>query len=424
VIEVVDAPPGRLPGDAAGPPSPAPSPPAPEPFPFRLEPEDGGTPSRLYARRRDLGSPSQIRLPSGDIAQWVTGYEEVSQVLRDRRFSRNFRYPGAPRMVTEGDLSLVPDAIVNVDPPEHTRLRRTISRAFRPGHEVTWRPVVEAIVTQLLDEVADAGQPADLVADFASLLPIRVMCDLLDVSPHDQKRLIGWTGVFFSTSTASLAERFEANREFLGYVRDLAAEHRASPGTGLVDALIHSRDAEGALTEPELEQMIVAMFIGGQENTAATLARGIFALLQRPEALEALRGDPGLIPGAVEEILRYELPTEGAFLRVTTTGTELGGSGVPKGCAVQASLAAANRDPAHFADAERFDIRRDPNPHLAFGAGAHFCVGAPLARLELRTALAALIARFPGLRLATDPGSARFTQDTLVRALRALPVIW
>ncbi|HEY7429713.1 MAG TPA: cytochrome P450 [Streptosporangiaceae bacterium] len=421
---MVDAAPGRLPGDTAGPPAPAPSPPPPEPFPFRLAPADSGTPSRLYARRRDLAEPRQIRLPSGDVAEWVTGYDEVSQVLRDRRFSRNFRYPGAPRMVAEGDLSLVPDAIVNVDPPEHTRLRRTIQSAFRPGHEVTWRPVVEGIVTELLDQVASAGPPADLVAGFASLLPIRVMCELLDVSPDDQQRLIGWTGIFFSTATASLAERVEANREFLGYVRALAAEHRTDPGTGLVDALIHSRDAQDALTEPELEQMIVAMFIGGQENTSATLARGIFALLRRPEALAALRADPGLIPAAVEEILRYELPTEGAFLRVTTTDTALGSAVVPKGCAVQASLAAANRDPGHFPDAERFDIRRDPNPHLAFGAGAHFCVGAPLARLELRTALAALIARFPGLQLAIDPADATFTQDTLVRALRALPVIW
>jgi cytochrome P450 len=354
----------------------------------------------------------------------VIDYDDVSQVLRDRRFSRNFRYPGAPRMVAEGDLSLVPDAIVNVDPPEHTRLRRTISSAFRPGHDVTWRPVVEGIVAQLLDQVASAGPPADLVPDFASLLPIRVMCDLLDVSPDDQKRLIGWTGIFFSTSTASLAERFEANREFLAYVRELAAEHRANPGTGLVDALIHSRDADGALTEGELEQMIVAMFIGGQENTSATLARGIFALLRRPEEYAALRAQPALIPTAVEEILRYELPTEGAFLRVTTADTELGGDTIGKGRAVQASLAAANRDPAHFPDAERFDIRRDPNPHLAFGAGTHFCVGAPLARLELRTALAALVARFPGLRLAIDPADAQFTQDTLVRALRTLPVAW
>jgi cytochrome P450 len=397
---------------------------APEQFPFRLAPEDAGTPSRLYTRRRRDGTPGQITLPSGDTAHWVIDYDEVSQVLRDRRFSRNFRYPGAPRMVTEGDLSLVPDAIVNVDPPEHTRLRRTVQSAFRPGHEQHWRPVVANIVGQLLDEVAAAGPPADLVTDFASLLPIRVMCDLMDVSPDDQKRLISWTGIFFSTSTASRADRAEANREFLAYVLELIAVHRARPGTGLVDELIRSRDADGALSEAELIQMIVAMFIGGQENTSATLARGIFALLRQREAYEALCAEPGLIPAAVEEILRYELPTEGAFLRVTTADVELPSGTIPPGRAVQASLAGANRDPAYFTDAERFDIRRDPNPHLAFGAGTHFCVGAPLARLELRTALAAVTARFPRLRLAADPSSAQFANDTLVRALQTLPVTW
>jgi cytochrome P450 len=398
--------------------------PAPETFPFRLAPEDAGTPSRLYARRRRDGAPDQITLPSGDMAHWVIDYDEVSQILRDRRFSRNFRYPGAPRMVAEGDLSLVPDAIVNVDPPEHTRLRRTVQGAFRPGHEQQWRPVVENIVGQLLDEVAAGGPPADLVAGFASLLPIRVMCDLMDVSTDDQKRLISWTGIFFSTSTASRADRAEANGQFLAYVLELIAVHRASPGTGLVDELIRSRDADGALTEAELIQMIVAMFIGGQENTSAILARGIFALLRHREAYEALCAEPGLIPAAAEEILRYELPTEGAFLRVTTEDVELPSGTIPRGRAVQASLAGANRDPAHFDDPERFDIRRDPNPHLAFGAGAHFCVGAPLARLELRTALAGVTARFPGLHLAADPGSAQFANDTLVRALHTLSVTW
>ena len=170
--------------------------------------------------------------------------------------------------------------------------------------------------------------------------------------------------------------------------------------------------------------MIVAMFIGGQENTSATLARGIFALLRHREAYEALCAEPGLIPAAAEEILRYELPTEGAFLRVTIEDVELPSGTIPRGRAVQASLAGANRDPAHFDDPERFDIRRDPNPHLAFGAGVHFCVGAPLARLELRTALAGVTARFPGLHLAADPGSAQFANDTLVRALHTLPVTW
>ena len=262
------------------------------------------------------------------------------------------------------------------------------------------------------------------MAGYASLLPIRVICQLLDVPPDDQKRLIGWTGTFFSTASASLHERAAANQEFFTYVRDLVASRRARPGNGLVDSLIHAADVAGTLSEAELYQMIVALFIGGQENTSATLARGIFTLLRNREQYEALSADPGLVDGAVEEILRFDVPSEGAFLRVATEDVQLSVGNIEKGCAVQASLAAANRDQSHFSDPERFDIRRAPNPHLTFGAGAHFCVGAPLARLELQIALGTLASRFPGLRLAVPVAGVRYAEDTLVRALLSLPVTW
>ncbi len=353
--------------------------PSPDIFPFHLRREDFGTPSRLYARRRQECPLGTIRLPSGDLAHMVMDYNDAAFVLRDRRFSRNFRHPGAPRMVADGDMSQVADSIVNVDPPEHTRLRRTIQGAFKPSQVETWRPIVQHVVAGLLDQLASAGPPADLVATYTSLLPISVMCELLEVPPQDKKRLISWTGVFFSTSSASLQERAAANG---------------------------------------------AMFIGGQENTSATLARGIFTLLRHHEQYEALCADPELVDGAVEEILRFDLPSEGAFLRVATEDVELAAGAIGKGSAVQVSLAAANRDRSCFADPDRFDIRRAPNPHLAFGAGAHFCVGAHLARLELQTALRALATRFPGLRLATEVSQARYAQDTLVRALHALRVTW
>ncbi len=398
--------------------------PSPDIFPFHLRREDFGTPSRLYARRRQECPLGTIRLPSGDLAHMVMDYNDAAFVLRDRRFSRNFRHPGAPRMVADGDMSQVADSIVNVDPPEHTRLRRTIQGAFKPSQVETWRPIVQHVVAGLLDQLASAGPPADLVATYTSLLPISVMCELLEVPPQDKKRLISWTGVFFSTSSASLQERAAANGEFMAYTRELATSRRANPGHSLIDSLIASRDIDGVLSEGELLQMIMAMFIGGQENTSATLARGIFTLLRHHEQYEALCADPELVDGAVEEILRFDLPSEGAFLRVATEDVELAAGAIGKGSAVQVSLAAANRDRSCFADPDRFDIRRAPNPHLAFGAGAHFCVGAHLARLELQTALRALATRFPGLRLATEVSQARYAQDTLVRALHALRVTW
>lgn len=396
---------------------------APEAFPFRLVPADLGTPSRLYQRRGERPL-DKIRLPSGDLAYLVLAYDEVELVLKDRRFSRDFRYPGAPRMVAEDDLSTNPDAIVNLDPPEHTRLRRTVQGSFRPGHAAAWQPIVERIVGELLDGIVAAGPPADLVAGYASLLPIRVMCELLDVPAGDQQDLIGWTGIFFSTSAVSAPQRIQAGMSFLAYVRGLVARRRSVPGAGLADSLIAACDVEGALSDAELYQMISALFIGGQENTSAILARGIFTLLRNPGWYQALGSDPGLVAGAVEEILRFEVASEGAFLRVATQDVELPSGVIPKGSAVQVSIPAANRDGARFADPDSFDIRRSSNPHVTFGAGAHFCVGAPLARLELQVALGAITGRLPGLRLAIKPEDVRYAQETLVRALLSLPVTW
>ncbi len=394
----------------------------PQAFPFPLEPADFGTPARLYDPGRC--PVSQIRLPSGDLAYFVTGRDDVETVLKDRRFSRNFRYPGAPRMVTETDLSTNPDAIVNLDPPEHTRLRRIISGSFRPRHATAWRPVISRIVDGLLDDLIAGGRPADLVAGFTQLLPISVMCELLDIPEQDKPSLIAWTGIFFDTGSASTTERTGAGIAFITYVRELVASRRVAPGTGIVDELIAACDTEGVLTPAELHQMISALFIGGQENTAALLARGLFTLLRQPGRYAELVAEPGLTERAVEEILRYEVASEGAFLRVATTEVELDGGKIPSGCAVQVSIPAANRDAKMFADPGTFDLHRAANPHLTFGAGAHYCPGAALARLELAIALGAITARLPGLRLAIDEAQARYAQDTLVRALLSLPVTW
>lgn len=393
----------------------------PEAFPFRLLPEDFGTPVRLYAPECPV---RRIRLPSGDPAHLVLGYDEVEQVLKDRRFSRNFRYPGAPRLTAVDDMAAVPDAIVNLDPPEHTRLRRTIQWAFRPGAAAAWKPAVERVAAGLLDRIVAAGPPADLVESYARPLPITVITELVDVPADDRERLVAWTGVFFATSPVSAAGRAEAAGQFLAYIDKLVAERRAAPRDGLLDSLIRACDEDGTLSEAELRQMVAALFIGGQENTSAVLARGLYTLLRHPGAYQALAAEPELLDSAVEEILRFEVPSEGAFLRVTTEDVELPSGPIPRGTAVQVSLPSANRDPGRFAAPDQFDIRRSRNPHLTFGAGPHFCVGAPLARLELRTALGAITSRLPDLRLDAGAPNLQYTQDSLVRALFELPVTW
>lgn len=365
-------------------------------FPFPLQPDEFGTSFRQHQRRRAECPLGEVALPSGDAAHLVVAYQDVARVLRDRRFSRNLRYPGAPRMVREADMNDNPDAIINHDPPEHTRFRQVIQSAFSPSQEARWRPIVQGIVDGLLDGIEAAGPPSDLVADFAGVLPISVMCALVGVPATDWQLFHDWTAVFFAVDPATLDERLRANREFVGYVREFLEQRRKQPGDDLVDLLVTARDAEGRLSEGELLQLISALLIGGQENTASSLARGVLALLRFPEQWQALCADPELTGPAVEEVLRFEVPSEGAFLRVSTEQVALSAGSVAPGRAVQVSVPAANRDPAVFPDPERFDITRPANPHLTFGLGAHFCPGAPLARLELTIALRALADRFPG----------------------------
>jgi cytochrome P450 len=403
----------------------APAEPAPlDAFPFPLEPDEFGTSFRQHQRRRATCPLGEVALPSGDPAHLVVGYDDVARVLRDRRFSRNLRYPGAPRMVTEADMSDNPDAIVNHDPPEHSRFRQVIQAAFSPSRQEAWRPIVQRIVDGLLDAVAAAGSPGDLVEGFAGILPIQVMCELMGVPARDLRLFHDWTAVFFNVDAASTAERLRANGEFLAYIKNLIAERRREPGEHIIDLLIAARDRDGRLSEPELVQLICALLIGGQENTASLLARGVLALLRHPDQLAALRQDPDLLDRAVEEVLRFEVPSEGAFLRVTVEDVELPSGTIAAGRAVQVSLPSANRDPSRFQDPEAFDIHRDPNPHLTFGVGAHFCPGAPLARLELRIALGTLITRFPDLGLAMAVEDVRYAEGALIHPLLALPVRW
>ncbi|MCX4744830.1 cytochrome P450 [Kitasatospora sp. NBC_01287] len=393
-------------------------------FPFPLQPDEFGTSFRQHQRRRAECPLGEVALPSGDAAHLVVAYEDVARVLRDRRFSRNLRYPGAPRMVREADMNDNPDAIINHDPPEHGRFRQVIQGAFSPSREARWRPIVQGIVDGLLDQVAAAGPPSDLVADFAGVLPISVMCALVGVPATDWQLFHDWTAVFFAVDPAALEERLRANREFLAYIRAFLEQRRKEPGEDLVDLLVAARDTDGKLSEGELVQLVSALLIGGQENTASSLARGVLALLRFPDQWAALCAEPGLTGPAVEEVLRFEVPSEGAFLRVTTEEVALSAGAVAAGRAVQVSVPAANRDPGVFPDPERFDIHRTANPHLTFGLGAHFCPGAPLARLELALALRGLADRFPGLRPAIAPDEVRYGEGNLIHPLLSLPVTW
>ncbi|WP_282794097.1 cytochrome P450 [Streptomyces sp. CC224B] len=394
-------------------------------FPF--PPREFGGPPEAYADRRGGCPLGPVTLPSGDEVLLATTYEDVREVHADARFTRNLRYPGAPRMLAGRDIPDDPHALVNMDPPEHTRLRRIVQSAFTPRRAEEWRPQIQTLADELLDALASTSPPVDLMDAFAFPLPINIICRLLGVPAQDSPRFRVWSDVFLSTSTATAEERLKAGAEFAAYTDRLIAERREKPGSDLLDELINAHDAEDRLSEGELARMVRGLIIAGHETTGHVIGRGVLTLLRHPDQMAAIRREPDvLLSGAVEEILRTEVPGHGGLLRVATEDLTLpSGGAVSKGQAVLAPVVAANYDPQQFPDPDEFDIRRNAeNRHLAFGHGPHYCLGANLARVEIQVAILSLIERFPGLALAVPPDSLRWTTGSRICSLVALPVAW
>ncbi|MCI3928835.1 cytochrome P450 [Streptomyces sp. AN091965] len=393
-------------------------------FPFT--PRAYGGPPEAYALRRSGCPLAPVVLPSGDEVLLATTYEDVRDVHADTRFSRNLRYPGAPRMFAGRDIPDDPHALVNMDPPEHTRLRRIVQSAFTPRRAEEWRPRIHEQADRLLDAIAAGSPPIDLLDSYALPLPIHIICRLLGVPDEDSPRFRTWSDVFLSTSTATADERSRAGAEFASYTDGLIADRRRKPRADLLDELINAHDAEDRLSKGELARMVRGLIIAGHETTGHVIGRGVLALLRHPDQLAQLRQEPELLRGAVEEILRTEVPGHGGLLRVATEDLSLPSGGiVPKGRAVLAPVVAANYDPRQFADPDEFDIRRSTESrHLAFGHGPHFCLGANLARVELEVAIGSLVERLPDLALAVPPQGLEWTTGSRICSLVELPVAW
>ncbi|MFB9488791.1 cytochrome P450 [Nonomuraea dietziae] len=354
----------------------------------------------------------------------IVRYEDVRAVLTSPASSRNLRAPGLPRMVSGTSLEDDPSALINQDPPEHTRYRRIMQGTFTPRHIERWRPRAAAIAHELIDA---AGQEFDLVTDFALPLPARVICEMLGVPMDRFGQFRGWTEMFLSTSEASAEARGEGFAAFMAYAGELIAEHRVTPGDDLIDLLIGARDEGDRLSESELTHMVFTLIMAGHETTASIIIRGAFRLLCHPDQYAQLAARPELLGPAVEEILRCEGPGGNGLLRLVTEDIELSGGVIPKGTVVLPNPTGANHDPSVFDDPLRFDIRRfagkaPPNPHLAFGHGPHYCLGANLARMELQEAFRALVTRLPSLRPQEDLSTLRWTNDGLIHRPHRLPV--
>jgi cytochrome P450 len=378
--------------------------------------------------------PSFARAREVAPVQWHEGlglwlaftHAEVNAVLRDRRLGRIWA-DREPAGRFESFNLIHRNAILEMEPPHHTRLRRLISTAFARGHVERLRPWVEELAGRLVDELLEesAGtRPVDLLT-MAEQLPVAVIAELLGVPEADRQLLRPWSNAIVkmyeyerTRQREDAAER--AADEFVAYLRELAADRRRHPGDDLVSHLVSVRDADGdRLTEDELVTTCILLLNAGHEATVNVTANGTLALLRHSDQLRRLRADRSLLPTAIEEFMRFDSPLQ-LFERTATEDVEVGGITVEKGQKIAALLGSANHDPAVFADPETLDVGRAENPHVSFGAGVHFCIGASLARVELQASFGALLDRTSSLELGGEP--VRRT-EFVIRGLAELPVV-
>ena len=393
---------------------------------------DRDDPFPVFAEVRRLGPVHAVTLADGHAAWLVVGYDAARSLLNDPRLSKDMQAAFASSSAVLAEGLPGPDFarhMLAVDPPDHTRLRRLVSAAFSVRRVEGLRPRVQAIVDELLDGIADQGADSrvDLVAAFAFPLPFTVICELLGVADDDRTTLGREFKVLLAPAPTpdDHARAKAASDAVIGTLRGLVEAKQRVPGDDLVSALIAARDGEERLDQQELLSTIFQLVVAGHDTTTSLIGNSVVALLRHSEQLTALRSDPDRIPAAVEELLRYDAPVPHSTFRYAVAPVEVEGVTIPAGAQVIISLAAANRDPDRFPDAEALELDRTDQRHLAFGHGIHFCLGAALARMEGGLALGSLLRRFPELRLAVRPDELHWNHgDGLVlRGLSELPVV-
>jgi cytochrome P450 len=316
--------------------------------------------------------------------------------------------------------------LLNIDPPDHTRLRRLVSRAFTPRTVAAFAPRVQELTDRLIDNFAGKGT-ADLIHDFAFPLPIYTICDLLGVPAEDQDGFRDWAGMMIRHGGGPRGGVARSVKQIRNYLAELIHRKRQEPGDDLISGLISASDHGEHLTENEAAAMCFVLLFAGFETTINLIGNGMYALIRHPRQRALLsdairRGDNAVLSTAVEELLRYDGPVEIATWRYATSALTLGGQKIATGDPVLVVLAAADRDPTRFDQPDLLDLTRRDNPHLGFGHGIHYCIGAPLARLEGQIALTTLLTRLPDLELAAAPEDLRWRGGLIMRGLRELPV--
>ncbi|SFY44118.1 cytochrome P450 [Streptomyces atratus] len=382
-------------------------------------------PFPVYRQLREDGPVRRAVIAGGLDAWLVTRYEDGLAALSDPRLSSDVRDASDPRLIERLPATDRESALRNMlrtDPPDHTRLRRLVSKAFTAHRVAGLWPRVQEIADGLLDGIGPDGR-ADLVESYALPLPVTVIGELLGVPVTDRHEFQRWTDdlVLQGAGPPDPARTDEAWRNMRGYLTGLIAAKRDRPGDDLLSALVTARDEERSLDEDELIAMAFLLLVAGYVTTVNLIGSGIAALLVHPDQLRMLRDDPALLPGAIEEFLRYDGPVNPGIARFAREDVTIAGVDIPRGATVLVASAIADRDPDHFPDPDRLDISRQDNAHLAFGHGIHYCLGAPLARLEGQIAIGTALRRLHHLALAVPPGELRWRPGVL-RGPERLPV--
>ncbi|HET7270936.1 MAG TPA: cytochrome P450 [Rubrobacter sp.] len=386
-------------------------------------------PYPFYARLRAEAPVWRTTLSDRRRAWLVTRYDDVAGVLKDDRLAKDPLNALDPEQQKSqpwvpGFLKPLERNMLDLDEPDHRRLRALVSKAFTPRLIELLRGRIEAICDELLHDM-ERKDEAELVRDYALPLPATVIAELLGVPANDHRRFHRWSNRIVSVSSGRDVWRaLPAALAFVRYLRKMFRRRRISPQDDLMSALIQAEEAGDRLSEDELLAMAFLLLVAGHETTVNLIASGTLALLQHPEQTEKLRSDPPLIKPAIEELLRYTSPVEIATERYARQDLEVSGFEVPRGELVLAVLGSANRDEKQFANPDFLDLARDPNRHLAFGrGGVHHCLGAPLARMEGQIAISALLERFPEMHLAVEPESLRWHRGLYLRGLEKLPLV-
>ncbi|MFD3450696.1 cytochrome P450 [Streptomyces sp. NPDC058691] len=368
---------------------------------------------RVMAQRRAGCPVGHVHAGASHGEGWlVTRYDDVMSLMTDPRVKRD------RRNVPEQDTGEGHESLLYLDPPDHTRIRRLVNKTFTPRAVEHLRPKIEQLADELLDRMAEQGE-VDLISAYALPIPMLVICELLGVPEDDRADFTAWSEAINGTQDDPAVKR-----EAYAYLEKLVADKRTRPGDDLLSALAVAASEEGgALSETELLHNAELLLVAGHDTTVFLIANTVLALLGAPEQLAEVRAEPGLLPAAIEEVLRYDSPVNISSQRWTTEPVTLSGVTVPVGQPLLVSVMSANRDPARFDDPDRFDTHRDQSArHLGFGHGIHYCPGAPLARMETHTAVGKLIERFPDLRLAVSPDALTMRDSLLMHGPTTLPV--